>query len=276
MGVATLAELVADARRRGRAVGAFTCLNLETATAIVTVAGELRAPVAVAFTARHSSWVDLPALAAAARSLAERAPVPVALHLDHADDLDTIRLALQCGFTSVMVGDAAGPGGEPREFVRAAVALARQYGATVEAELTPIPQKESLGGAPPASLTDPDEAARFARLTGVDVLAVAVGNVHHQDPGEARLDLPRLRALAAAVPCALSLHGGSGVADPLLRDAIAAGIGKVSFFTRLARSALAALGERVAAGADLPELLRTLRRAYEEAVRERLRALTEG
>jgi ketose-bisphosphate aldolase len=273
MSLVTLNELVADAHRRGRAVGSFTCVNLETATAIVAAAGDVGLPCAVAFTARHATWVDLPALGAALRSLAERAPVPVGLHLDHAADLDTIHQALECGFTSVMVESSAGSPDDPVGFVRAAAELAHRYGATVEAELTPIPQKESLRDGAAVALTDPDDAARFVRLTGIDILAVAVGNVHHQEPGEARLDLPRLRAVARAVPCALSLHGGSGVADPVLREAVAAGIRKVSYYTRLARAGLAALGAQAAAGGDLPALLRALQDAYMAAVRERLRAL---
>ncbi|MBI1961842.1 MAG: class II fructose-bisphosphate aldolase, partial [Candidatus Rokubacteria bacterium] len=98
----SLAPLLADARRQGYAVGAFSCLNLETAAGIVAAAQDLRAPAVIAFTARHAAWVNLPALAAAVRSLAARADVPLALHLDHAKETAVVETAMEAGFTSVM------------------------------------------------------------------------------------------------------------------------------------------------------------------------------
>jgi fructose-bisphosphate aldolase class II len=274
MGPVPLIDLVLDARKKGRAVGSFSCLNLETAAAIVSAAEEVGIPVAVAFTARHASWVDLPALAAALRSLADRASVSVAVHLDHATDLETVRIALENGFTSVMIESPRGELEDQVRFVREVVTLAHRYGATVEAELTPIPQKESLeGGQQLLEMTDPMRAAYFAHLTGIDILAVSVGNVHHQDPGEASLDLSRLREIASSAPCALSLHGGSGLSDSLLLSAVAAGIGKVSFYTRLARAAVLAIREHALVGSELPVILESLKKAYRQEVVNRLLVL---
>lgn len=277
MSLVNLAPLLADARRHGYAIGAFSCLNLETAAGIVAAAEAMRAPAVIAFTARHAEWMDLPALAASVRTLAARATVPLALHLDHAQEMPMVEAAMEAGFTSVMFEGSGLPLEEKVRLTRELVRCAHARGITVEAELDHIPQAEALGGGggPAAEgLTDPAQAVAFARDTGIDVLAVAIGNVHHQATGEAALDLDRLRAIAAASPCALSLHGGSGVGDALLRAAIAAGIVKVSYFTRLARSAMEAIRQALASGqADLAGVLRATQDAFHDVTVERLAAL---
>jgi fructose-bisphosphate aldolase class II len=277
MPLVSLAPLIADARRRGYAIGSFSCLNLETAVGIVHAAEGMGAPAVVAFTAANATWMDLPALAAAVRTLAARATVPLTLHLDHARRMETVEAAMQAGFTSVMFDGHGLPWEEHCRLTRDLVRRAHDQGITVEAELTPIAAREDLEsrpgpGSPP--LTEPGQAAAFARDTGIDVLAVAIGNIHHQPAGAAVLDLDRLRAIAAASPCALSLHGGSGVDDETLRAAIGAGIVKVSYFTRMARSAVDAIRQETASDrADLAGIIQAAQTAFRRLTEDRLIAL---
>jgi fructose-bisphosphate aldolase, class II len=151
----------------------------------------------------------LPVLAAMFGSLADAASVPVVLHLDHATDQDEIARAIALGFTSVMFDGSRLPLDDNIAATRAVVALARPAGVSVEAELGFV----GYAGGAASRGTDPDEAAVFWRQTGVDALAVSVGNEHLMTAAGAVIDRGRLDAIAAACPgLPLVLHGGSGIA----------------------------------------------------------------
>jgi fructose-bisphosphate aldolase class II len=277
MPLVSLAPLLADAQARGYAVGAFSTIDLDLAQIIIEAAQAEEAPVVVALTAARASTVDLHALAAAVRVRAARTAIPVALHLDHGQTREVVDAAMDAGFTSVMFDGFGMPLAEKRRQTREVVEEAHRRGITVEAEVGHIGRVEDLraGGLPAADhLTEPEAAAAFARETGLDCLAVAIGNVHHLEPGQATLDLARLQAIARAAPCPLSLHGGSGVGDDALRAAIGAGIRKVSYFTRLARAGVSAIERRLAeAPATLVELLDAAHQAIRADVIDRIRVL---
>ncbi len=149
------------------------------------------------------------------RSLAETAAVPVVAHLDHGDSLDTCRQAIDCGFTSVMYDGSALPLQDNIDRTARIVAMAHASGVSVEAELGFV----GYHGGAASQGTDPAEVGRFARDTGVDALAVSVGNSHLMTATGAEVDLPRLRAIEAAAPgLPLVLHGGSGLAPELRRQ----------------------------------------------------------
>jgi fructose-bisphosphate aldolase class II len=272
-----LAPLLTHARSGGYAVGAFSAVDFDLPQVIIDAAVATGAPVVVALTASRAMGMDLHALAASVRARAERVAIPVVLHLDHGQARSIVDEAIAAGFTSVMFDGYGLPFDEKRRYTREIVALAHRRGITVEAELGHITRREDLDAGGPAVedlLTDPEVAVAFARDTGLDCMAVAIGNVHHLQSGGACLDLGRLRAIAASAPCPLSLHGGSGVGDAALRAAIDAGIRKVSYFTRFATAAMDAVTVMVyEAPPELPMLLEKLHRVVRDDIIERLRTL---
>jgi fructose-bisphosphate aldolase class II len=277
MALVSLAPLLSHARAGGYAVGAFSTIDFDLAQVIIDAAVAIDAPVVVALTAARATGLDLYALSASVRARAERVSVPVVLHLDHGQTRSIVDEAIDVGFTSVMFDGYGLALDERRRQTREIVALAHRRGITVEAEMGHITRREDLEAGGPSveeQLTDPETAIAFARDTGLDCLAVAIGNVHHFTPGAASLDLGRLRAIAASAPCPLSLHGGSGVGDADLRAAIGAGIRKVSYFTRFAAAAVRAMSAAVgAAPTEFPMVLESAHRAICDDIMERLRML---
>jgi fructose-bisphosphate aldolase, class II len=231
-------KLVAEAAAARAGVAAFNVITLEHAEGIVIGAERAGAPVilqisenAVRFHGRR-----LGPIAAAARAVAEQAAVPVALHLDHVEDVELLHQAPEHGFGSVMF-DASGLTYEANvAATAAAVAFGHRHGLWVESELGTVGGKD---GAPPLSphepgaRTDPDEAASYVEATAVDGLAVAVGSSHAMRDRTARLDHDLITRLADAVPVPLVLHGSSGVPDDELRRAVAGGLVKVNIGTAL-------------------------------------------
>lgn len=226
------APLLQAARAGSYAVGAFNVSNLESMQAIVRAAETERAPVLAMIWSGIAVWTDFEALAAATIVLAEKAAVPVAVHLDHGEDLAIVQRALAAGFTSVMYDGARHPIDENIQLANEAKALAEAHGASLEAELGEIGGEWDESGGQ-QSLTDPADAARFAAATGVDCLAVAIGSRHGRYAEPPRLDLDRLSEIATLVPASLSLHGGSYTPDDQVRAAIGLGIAKVNIATEL-------------------------------------------
>lgn len=264
MPLARTAEVVADAREAGVAAIAFNVIGLEHAEAVIAAAQEAGKPVILQVSANAVAFRGaVGPLMAALASAAADAAVPVALHLDHAEQLDLCRAAVAAGCSSVMF-DAAAQDDEinARATARAA-AWARSEGVWLEAELGEIAGKPGAR----AGVTDPDAARAYVAATGCDALAVAVGSRHKMADATARLDLDLIARLREAVPVPLVLHGGSGVADDHLAEAVAAGIVKVNVGTRLATAFTAAVADALDAGgrdADPRVLL--------AAARERMRS----
>jgi fructose/tagatose bisphosphate aldolase len=232
-----------DAAREGRyAVGTFTAFNAETTRGVFEAIEVAGVPSGIAVTRRMTPFMDFEGLASYIVRRAEAAVVPVAIHLDHATDLELVRRALDAGFTSVQY-DAKADSPEARiEATRVGVELARAYGASFEAELDHIGRAgvEAGGG-----LTEPGEAAAFVRATGIDIVAVSVGTVHGLATGAAKIDTDLIGRIAAVTPAHLALHGGTGVPPAKLVEAIHAGITKVSYFHGMASDALDVLRRSV-------------------------------
>jgi fructose-bisphosphate aldolase class II len=238
--------IVDDARTRGVGACAFNVITLEHAEAIVAGAEAAARPVILQISenAVKFHYGNVFPVAAAAAAVATAATVPVALHLDHVEDVDLLHHAAAAGFSSVMF-DAS-----KLEFtanVRAtaqAAAWAHDNGLWLEAELGEVGGKD--GAHAPGVRTDPTEAAHYVGETGVDGLAVAVGSSHAMTARTAQLDHQLIAALCDAVPVPLVLHGSSGVANDELGRAVAHGIVKINIgtilnvaFTQAVRSHLA-------------------------------------
>ena len=237
--------------RRGQAVAAITTYTLESTAAIVRAAERLELGVLLIAGASSYGAVGRGPLAAAALAAAHAAKVPVGVHLDHCRDEAEVDACLALGYSSVMIDGSHLPFEENIALTRRVVERAHAAGAWVEAELGELSGDEDRSGTASAGgMTDPAEAAAFAERTGVDALAVAVGNVHGFTPEPVRLDLARLREIAAACPAPLVLHGASGLPDSDLRSAVAAGVVKVNVNAELRRAYITALADGLGEAGD--------------------------
>lgn len=209
MTLATLAQVLQPALTGGYAVPGLVCLGWEDMRAYVAAAEAERAPVILQAGPGCRAHTPLPVLGSMFRALAEGASVPVVAHLDHGYALDDCRAALDAGFTSVMVDGSSLSLQANIDLTAAAAELAHAAGASCEGEIGYV----GYAGGAVSKGTDPDEAARFARETGIDAMAISVGNVHLQStPGQA-LDIAQLRAIEMVTSVPLVLHGGSGISS---------------------------------------------------------------
>jgi ketose-bisphosphate aldolase len=267
-------------RRDGLAVGAFTCYDLETATAALHAAAAAGAGVILLIGARSFTGAGGDLLLAALVAAARRGQAAACVQLDHCDDLAVIEAALEGGAGAVMADGSALAYEQNAQFVASAVELARAYGASVEAELGGIAGDEDVAEAVAAgALTDPAEALDFVGRTAADCLAVSIGNVHGSYREPPRLDWARLDAIRAQLGTPLSLHGASGIPDEPIRRAIAAGIAKINVNTELRQAYLAAtegmIGS-VLAGSRLNALHTAQMSAVEGVIAAKLRAFDSG
>jgi fructose-bisphosphate aldolase, class II len=278
MPLGSTADILVSASRDRRGVGAFNVVQLEHAQAIVSGAARADAPVILQIsenTVRYHGGLEPVALASL--SIARRAPVPVAVHLDHAESPELVHEAVRLGFTSVMF-DASRLAYDANVAATAEVAAhCHAHGVWVEAELGEVGGKD--GAHAPGTRTDPQEAASFVAATDVDALAVAVGTSHAMRTQDARLDFELIRRLGAQVPVPLVLHGSSGVPDADLIRAVVAGITKVNIATRLGRAftdAVRTYLEEHPSEADTRPYLGRAREAVAAEVSRLLRLLGSG
>ena len=242
MTLATLSQVLEPALKGGYAVPGLVCLGWEDARAYVRAAEAERAPVILQAGPGARAHMPVAVWGAMFRELAEGASVPVVAHLDHGLTVDECRAAIAAGFTSVMIDGSALPLEENIRLTAEVVALAHAAGVSCEGELGVV----GYAGGKASSGTDPGEAARFAHDTGVDALAVSVGNVHLQQDAGQGLDVALIRRIEAVTSLPLVIHGGSGV--PLAqRAALSAGsqIAKFNIGTELRMAFGAALREAV-------------------------------
>ena len=224
-------QLLEAADKKGVAVGAFSVGNMEMVMGAVKAAEELNTPIIlqIAEVRLKNSPLELmgPMMIAAAKN----AKVDIAVHLDHGLRFETVKKALELGFTSVMFDGSLLPLDENIKQVHAVVAEAYKYGATVEAELGVVGGNEGEGKKHEILCTDPDDAVKFCEQTGVDALAVAIGNAHGNYPVSPELRFDVLEEINKRVNIPLVLHGGTGISDEQFRHAIKLGIRKVNIAT---------------------------------------------
>jgi ketose-bisphosphate aldolase len=227
-------SLIAQAQRVNRGLGAFNVVLLEHAEAIVAGASKAGLPVVLQISQNcvryHGS---LEPLALAVLQIARTADVEVLVHLDHADDIDLVRRAVEIGIPSIMFDASTWPYKQNVELTRDVVDYCHRHGVLVEAELGAVGGKDGVHA--PGVRTDPTEAAAFVAATGVDTLAVAVGTSHAMTDRVALVDTDLIASLAAGLDVPLVLHGSSGLPDHQLAAAVRAGITKVNISTHLNR-----------------------------------------
>lgn len=270
-------ELLAERRARRAAAGAFTCYTLATAVGVLRAAEDADAPVILLVSEASYASSSGRLLMAALRAAAQQAAASACVQLDHVTDGEVIARALADGAGGVMADGSRLPFDANAALARDARTLAGAE-AGVEAELGHIEGGEDVAAATAAgALTDPDEAARFTKETGIDCLAVSIGNVHGHYAAPPSLDWARLERIRELVDVPLSLHGASGLPDSDVRRAVAAGICKVNVNTELRARLFAELEQRVpetAPGLRVLELESALADAVADVVAEKLQLLS--
>ena len=231
----TTKDMLLDAQKNHYAVGAFNIENLEFVMAVLAAAEETKSPVIMQTTPGTVKFAGLDYFYGMVKAAAERASVPVALHLDHGDGYDRCMQALRTGYTSVMI-DGSHESFEDNIALTASVARAgAAMGVPVEAELGKVGGKEDDGPAVEGEnpYTDPDEAREFVERTGCTSLAIGVGTSHGVYTAEPHIEQDVVKAIRAAVDVPLVLHGTSGVPDEQVAEAVKNGICKVNYATEL-------------------------------------------
>lgn len=226
----TTGSLLAKAQQGGYAIGAFNGENMEMVQAIIAAGEKMKAPVIVQTTPGTLKYAPARAFAGCVSRLAQRASIPVALHLDHGSSYDLAQECVLEGYTSIMIDGSPLPFDENVALTRRVVAMA--CGLPVEAELGTVGGKEDDHEAKP-QYTDPAQAADFIQRTGVSSFAVAIGTAHGVYSGIPKLDLNRLSDIRRVVEVPLVLHGTSGVPHSQVQECIKRGIAKVNYATEL-------------------------------------------
>ncbi len=267
-------DLLQAARAGGYAVGAINIYNLEGVLATVRAAETEQSPAMLQI---HPSALRQggPPLLAMCLAAAKAAAVPMAVHLDHSTAADEMQLAVAAGVTSIMADGSHLAYADNLAFTRDMTAVIHAAGGVVEAELGRLSGTEDGLTIPEyaARLTQPDQAAEFVRHTGVDLLAVCIGNVHGPYRAAPRLDFERLAAIRAVVSVPLVLHGASGLPEQLISRAIDLGICKVNVNTEVRHAYLKELKAQLvtAESADLLDLMQRSITAMQAVIATKLR-----
>ncbi len=276
MSLVSLTELLLDAQKGKYAVGAFNCNNMEIVQAIVAAAEAEKSPVIVQASQGAIKYAGIEYIAAMTRLAAERASVPVALHLDHGTSFAQVMQCVRNSFTSVMIDGSKLPLEQNIALTNKVIEAVRPLGVSVEAELGKIGGTEDdiTVSEREALFTDPVEAERFVQETQVDALAIAIGTAHGQYKGVPKLDFERLKEIRKRIEAPIVLHGSSGVPDEAIREAISLGVCKVNIDTNIREAFVAAVRsalEKAPKEIDPRKALGPAREATIEIVREKIR-----
>lgn len=228
-------EMLIKARKEGYAVPAFNIHNLETIQTVVEAAAELKSPLILAATPGTMNYAGRAYIQAIAEVAAKENDIPIALHLDHHETLETINESLELGVKSVMIDGSFGAFEDNIAITKQVVEAAHKFGSTVEGELGKLVGQEDdlIIEAKDAEYTDPDAAKEFVERTGIDSLAMAIGTGHGVYESEPNLDFDRLKKISELVSVPLVLHGASGISKEDVQRCISLGCAKVNISTEL-------------------------------------------
>lgn len=266
-------EILSKAKAGKYGVGFFNAVNVEMAKAVIETAEELGAPVIVGTAEVLLPSMPLEQVADYLLPMARRAAVPVCVHFDHGLHFETCMEALQLGFSSIMYDCSTAEYAENVANVAEMVRICHAMGATVEGELGHVGDNQGSGKllCPSDFYTDPDLAKDFVRKTGVDALAIAVGNAHGDYQFPPKLDFGRIETIRDATGVPLVLHGGSGLSDQDFRMAVERGICKINIFTDIDKAGKRGIEEGLAAGCtSMRELMPYEITAIKQVVAEKI------
>lgn len=234
MALVTSKELLKDAQKNGYAVGAFNVENMEMVMAVLAAAEETKSPVIMQTTPGTVKYAGLDYYLANVRTAAERADVPVVMHLDHGNSFELAMQAYRTGYTSIMIDGSKKPFEENIALTRSVTDATHPGGIPVEGELGRVGGKEDdLDNGDVNPYTDPQEAREFVERTNVDSLAVGVGTSHGIYKGTPKVNVELVTEIKKVVEVPLVLHGTSGVPDDQVRECVKRGMCKVNYATDL-------------------------------------------
>ena len=270
----TMNDVLLPAKEGGYGVGFFNAVNVEMARAVIETAEELNAPVMIGTAEVLLPVMGLERVAEYLIPMAKKASVPVAVHYDHGLTGEGCMRALKAGFSSVMYDCSVCGYEENKARMAEMVKICHAMGVTVEGELGHVGDNEGAGKLtnPSDYYTDPETAVDFVKSTGVDALAVAVGNAHGDYKFPPKLDFDRISSISAGTGIPLVLHGGSGLADDDFRIAVKRGICKVNIFTDLEKAGKAGAEKAIAEGVPsltkmIPYEIEAMKKVVEEKIR---------
>lgn len=241
MALVNLKQIVDKAYQNGYAVGAFNIIDLNFLEAITLAARNSSSPVILNIAEVHFPFISLEHIVPVIKQIASEESFDFALNLDHGLTMAAIERAIKNDFSSIMFDGSRLEFDENIRQTREVVKMCHPLGISVEAELGAVGGAEGgglVGSADPAKYTDVQQAREFVKQTGVDALAVAIGNSHGRYKGKPDLDFNRLKEINETVKIPLVLHGGSGISADDFRHAISLGISKINFFTGMSEAAL--------------------------------------
>lgn len=232
MALATLNEVLIPARKGQYGVGAYDYTNMEMLQGILAAAEETKTPVIVQYPHIEEElfWEEIEAVAAMSIELAKKATVPVCIHLDHGRTVEACKKCADLGFTSVMIDGSSQSYAENVALTKEVVDYCKPLGVDVEAEIGHVGQGEDIAT---CAYTDVAEAKRFAEETGVDALAISIGNAHGAYKAVPKINYEILKEIEKALDIPLVLHGGSGIPEEDFKKIIKLGIAKINIFTEL-------------------------------------------
>lgn len=233
MALVTTKKMLLDAQKNGYAVGAFNVENMEMVIAVVSAAEETKSPVIMQTTPSTVKYADFDYFYANVKVAAQKANVPVAIHLDHGNSFELAMKAYRTGYTSIMIDGSHGSFEENIALTKSVVDVCKNGNVPVEAELGKVGGKEDDLDGGDGGYTDPLEAKEFVQRTGADSLAISIGTAHGVYKGEPKLDLNRLSQIREVVDIPLVLHGTSGVPDEIVTECVNRGVCKVNYATDL-------------------------------------------
>lgn len=242
----TLKEILKLAEAQKCAIGSFNTPNFESIHAVLQAAEELKQPVILMHAQIHEEMglCKMEEIAPLMLFMADRAAVPVCVHLDHGTDLDYLKKGIELGFTSVMYDGSTLPDELNYANTQIAVSLAERTGASVEAEIGSMGARESGEDGGESIYTSPESAKKFSEETGIDALACAFGTAHGIYLKEPKLDFERLNQIHNSVNIPLVMHGGSGVSHEDYRRVISLGIRKINYYTYMAKAGGEAVSDK--------------------------------
>jgi len=224
-----LKEIIEYSKKHRIGVGMFNIVNLEFAQAIFDASQETELPVMFGMPERFLDYYNADIMALACKKFIETAKAPISIHLDHGKTFEGVMTALRAGFSSVMYDGSSLDYEENVAKTAEIVKISHAFGVTVEGELGYVGRTSEAVNS--ENFTKPEQALDFVKRTGVDALAIAIGNQHGQYKGVPKLDFERLKEIRRKVDCGLVLHGGSGIAPDDFVESIRCGINKINIYT---------------------------------------------
>lgn len=270
----TLKNILKMAESKDMAIAAFNVTSLEGILAVIEAAEDEDTPVILQFAnAAHSKYISLEDIGRVMVAFADKSKVPVCVHLDHGNNFDEIKRALDLGFTSIMYDGSELSLKQNIANTKYAKILADEYGASIEAELGSMGtegENENILGA----YTDPEVARVFVNETGIDALAASFGTVHGIYKSRPNLDFDIISGIRKLSGIPVVMHGGSGISDSDFKKCIDCGVRKINYYTYAAKYAGDAIRDMVKDTTGniyshdiLVEIRRNMAKTYRETIR---------